>query len=395
MIKQITIQEFKTIRELSIDLGRINLFLGANGAGKSNILEAFGIISSAAYGIVDDESLLRRGVRPGVPRLYKTSNKHYKRSQQISFSVKSEECEYKISLLNPLDNPKPQWNYKTETFLSKNYKEPIYTKGVRSEKNNLFGGIPAMLNQLEPDSAEFKFIDKIRNYAIYNPNTHMLRGIVADPQTRPPVGLSGGGLADGVAMLLQMAKNNDDYDEAINDVIGLFDWVKSFNSEMNIGTIMSKSVGRTEKVITFIDKYMKDKSNKLTAYDASEGILFVLFIMVLCLADNGPNIFAVDNIDQTLNPKLVKKMINEMHYWFSELIPNKQILCTAHNPAILDGLDFTDDSIHLFMVDRNNKGLTEITRVFITEELIKKAKENKQPLSQMWIEGYLGGVPDV
>ena len=65
MIDRIDIHEFKSIRSLSLELGKINVFLGANGAGKSNILEALGVISTAAYGIVDDESLQRRGVRPG------------------------------------------------------------------------------------------------------------------------------------------------------------------------------------------------------------------------------------------------------------------------------------------------------------------------------------------
>ncbi len=395
MIKRIEIQEFKSIQNLSIELGRINLFLGANGAGKSNILEAMGIISSAAYGIVDDEALLRRGVRPGVPKLYKTSNKFFARSPQISFTLASEECEYKISLLNPLENPKPQWNYKTETFSSKHCKDPLYTKGVRSGKNDLSGGIPALLNQLEQNSIEYQFLETIRNYAIFNPNTPTLRGIMPDLQTRYPVGLSGGGLADGLVDLLQKAKNDENYEYAVDEILGLFDWVEDVNSEMSIGTILSKSITRPKRVITFIDKYMKDNSNKLTAYDASEGVLFVLFIMVLCLADKGPNVFAVDNIDQTLNPRLVKNLINQMHNWFIELIPEKQILCTAHNPAILDGLDFTDDSLHLYMVGRDSKGLTQISRVRITEELIKLAHDNKQPLSQLWIEGYLGGVPNV
>ena len=83
---------------------QINIFPGANGAGKSNILEALGIVSAAVFGIDDDESLLRLGVRPGVlPRLYKTSNIHSERSVQISFSARSRQCEYRISLLNSQD----------------------------------------------------------------------------------------------------------------------------------------------------------------------------------------------------------------------------------------------------------------------------------------------------
>lgn len=28
--------------------------------------------------------------------------------------------------------------------------------------------------------------------------------------------------------------------------------------------------------------------------------------------------------------------------WFRDIIPEKQLLCTAHNPSILDGFDIAD-----------------------------------------------------
>ena len=394
MIDRLEIHDFKSIRELKLDLGQVNIFLGANGSGKSNILEALGVVSAASYGIVDDESLQRRGVRPGVPRMYKTSNKYFQRAQQIAFSVNGHGCEYRISLLNPLDSPRPQWDYKTETFKDQHAKI-LSATGVRSAKNKASGRMPALVHSLDDNSEEYCFLEELRNYAVYNPNTPMLRGIEGDPQTRMPVGLSGGGLADGFLNLMQKARNNDDLQDFIDDLLSMFDWVKSVNSEMNISSILSKSVARPKRVITFIDRYMKENSNKLTAYDASEGVLFAIFLMVLCLSEDGPRVFSVDNIDQALNPRIVRSLVIHLHNWFADLLPDKQILCTAHNPAILDGIDFSDDIIHLFTVDRDNKGLSRVNRVLITDAMQKKAREKNISMSQLWMEGYLGGVPDV
>ena len=53
-IRQIRIQGFKSIVDQTILLGRVNCFIGANGTGKSNVLEAIGILSAAAAGRVDD-----------------------------------------------------------------------------------------------------------------------------------------------------------------------------------------------------------------------------------------------------------------------------------------------------------------------------------------------------
>ena len=65
MIRTIQIDGFKSIESEPLELGRVNCFIGANGVGKSNILEAVGVLGAAASGKVDDESLMRRGVRAG------------------------------------------------------------------------------------------------------------------------------------------------------------------------------------------------------------------------------------------------------------------------------------------------------------------------------------------
>lgn len=39
MIKTIEIQNFKSVQQLTLELGRINVLIGENGCGKSNLLE--------------------------------------------------------------------------------------------------------------------------------------------------------------------------------------------------------------------------------------------------------------------------------------------------------------------------------------------------------------------
>jgi hypothetical protein len=68
-------------------------------------------------------------------------------------------------------------------------------------------------------------------------------------------------------------------------------------------------------------------------------------------------------------------------------------LFTAHNPAVLDGLDLRDDDVRLFSVDRNSDGHTQITRIEPSEKLLALNKE--YPLSRLWLMGSLGAVPNV
>ena len=117
MLERLTVRTFKSLEDVTVDLGLVNVFVGANGSGKSNLLEAVGILSAAADGKVDDMALLARGVRPGLPALYKTAfrTKPGKRiPPHLFFGASSAQARYEVSLHNPLKEPVPVWRFKTE-----------------------------------------------------------------------------------------------------------------------------------------------------------------------------------------------------------------------------------------------------------------------------------------
>ena len=73
MLESLTVKTFKSLENVTVHFGLVNVFIGPNGSGKSNLLEALGILACSANGRVDDQALLSRGVRPGLPALYKTA----------------------------------------------------------------------------------------------------------------------------------------------------------------------------------------------------------------------------------------------------------------------------------------------------------------------------------
>lgn len=46
-LKKITIRNFKSLYDVSFEPGLVNVFIGANGSGKSSVLEAIGVLSAA------------------------------------------------------------------------------------------------------------------------------------------------------------------------------------------------------------------------------------------------------------------------------------------------------------------------------------------------------------
>ena len=73
MIRTIEIENFKSIQKLWLDLGRVNVLIGENGCGKTNILEAIALGPAAARNKLDNEYLVPRGIRVTEPRFMRSA----------------------------------------------------------------------------------------------------------------------------------------------------------------------------------------------------------------------------------------------------------------------------------------------------------------------------------
>ena len=168
----------------------------------------------------------------------------------------------------------------------------------------------------------------------------------------------------------------------------MIDWASDITIDIPKKTSINSNIPTTRQIIEFSDRFMKNTA-KFTGYDASEGALYVLFMLCLAMHPQAPSIFAIDSFDHALNPRLAKKITQ---VFCEEAIKNnKHVFLTTHNPLVLDGLDIKNNEIRLFAVDRNKNGYAQIKRIQVSEELIREG----QPLSRLWINGRLGGVPEL
>ena len=394
MIQTISVKGFKSIRELDLELGQVNVFVGANGSGKSNFLEALGMLSAAAGGRVDDQALVRRGVRPGVPALYKSSHAGKSDFRFITFSATwkalEEEDTYSVELDNVLQEPKPAWLYHSERVLlgSDQYaKRTDYAARTPSDT-----GLALWLRA----SGEFRkgsvdLLSVLEDFAIFAAATPILRGTAPDPAPRVPVGLFGGQLAEAVEDLLDLNTQRFGSVE-LDEVLELLDWVADLSVAPPSREIISPNVPSTRLIVRFRDAWMRKERNILSGYDASEGALYVLFALVLALHPKAPRLLAIDNFDQAMHPLLARALTKLLCEQVLASENRRQILLTTHNPMVLDGLNLRDERIRLFAVDRR-EGMTQIKRIRVTESLLQDLEQKHVTLSELWIMGRLGGVP--
>lgn len=405
MITTFRVAGFKSLLDAEVQLGSFNVFIGANGSGKSNLLEAFGVMGAAVAGAVEPETLSYRGVRPGLPSLYKTSNSQERFRRSITLEATSERCVYRVGLDNPIKSSSQNWRFITETLQDGGAKILTRNPGqfrIWSKKHSVMLADNANISQIESvvklaaalreDVAIVsRMIYDLRNFAIFSPSTTVLRGIVPDHTERQPLGLSGGGLAEAVKTLLDPAGEVfGDYD--LDDVLELIEWAESFSVVRRAAGLLSPAVKTSSQVIRFVDRYMRQERNTLSGYDASEGALYILFMLALASHPESPRLLAIDNFDQALHPKVAARLTSMISKQTASK-GERQMLLTTHNPLVLDGLDLRNEQIRLFGVERNDAGLTTIKRITITDNLKKEAVRDKLPLSRLWVMGRLGAVP--
>jgi hypothetical protein len=389
---------FKSLLDVEVELGHVNVLIGANGSGKSNLLEAIGLIGAAASGRIDDQALLRRGIRPGVPAIYKSAFAGTKIATAIKIEIASSAgAQYAINITSPIERPGPWWVFQHEQIRDGN--DTIASRGPRGTRllgdpvkldNRTSLGAVCRASLATPRGVR-AILDALDDYAVFAPVTPVLRGIAPDTAPRSPVGLFGGQLAEAVAMLLRgqgQAQRRSLLDQAIR----LVDWAESFDVAEPSRTLLSPSVPTMRQVIRFRDRHMAPRRNELSGYDASEGALYILFLLVLALHDQAPQIFAVDNFDQALNPQIARELTRV--FARAVLARDRQAIVTTHNALVLDGLPLDDDRVRLFAVQRNAKGHTQVRRLEVSNlEALKR--QGPDAVSRLWLSGRLGGMPNV
>jgi predicted ATPase len=391
------VKDFKSLKNVTVELGQINVFVGANGAGKSCLLEAIGILGACAAGSVDDQALLRRGVRPGVPELYKSSFGKETVAAKISLRAAStSNADYHAYITNPTKHPGPYWVFGNETL--KDGGKTIASRGPRGNASALDLSVPlennrsvtALVRASQKTAAHVRALfSDLDAFAIFAPVTPVLRGIAPDTAPRSPVGLYGGQLAEAVAVLATQNKG----ERAMREALSMIDWAKKVTAGEPKRSFLSPSVPTSRIVVEFQDRFMATGRSTLSGYDASEGALYVLFMMVLAAHSQSPRIFAVDNFDQALNPRTARELTRT--FVRHALDAGRQVLLTTHNPLVLDGLDLGDERVRLFTVGRDTHGHTKVKRVPVKNFDALKQKHGEYALSRLWVEGRLGGMPDV
>jgi len=389
IIRRIIINNYKSVENIDIELGRFNVFIGANGSGKSNILEAIAMIGASKGNDLDLDGLMNRGVRIANPKLTLSSFLGKQTNKEINITTIFEDNEKIIPIKSSFESSNINDLYAKWIDKEVEYNSPKiildYLKEISNKRNDL--SKDDLLKEINKKLSEKgihennKYTQILSDFAIFNLSTQTLRGL--DSRSRKvPLGIYGEGLD-----VLISNFNNYENSKLLKCKI-FFNWLdKIIFDKQDEFKFSGHKLGKSTSTLYFHDKFMQKQNNLFSAENANEGILHVIFYLALFISNKTPDLFAIDNIETALNPNLCRSLIKELATLSKER--GKQTLITTHNPAVLDGLNLNDDSQRLFEVYRTDEGMTNVRRI-----KFKKGADVKQnKLSEMWMEGLLGAIP--
>lgn len=427
MVKEIKIQNYKSVQDLTLELGRVNVLIGANGCGKSNILEAIAFGSAAAEDKLGNEFLSARGIRVTDSKAMRSGFSKSSKDKQIIIDFLTTELNSSLNFTLIHDNkPFSEWQQSKEKSAyikfddliketiklnipldSKEKALKIYIDAlVEREKKikdfkfkfpdseignyleqDLISKKEIQITSIESEFVEMflpvfsdlvikKIFQEFHNFIIYAPENTFLRKFEEESQIEP-LGIKGEGLFKLLSVMKQ--ETVEEFQEIIEN-LELIDWFDGFE--------IPKDLVFTERRIKIKDRFLEEGLQYFDQRSSNEGFLFLMFYFALFISKYTPKFFAIDNIDASLNPKLCIELIKILTKLAKK--HDKQVIFTTHNPAILDGLNLNDDEVRLLVVSRNKDGHTKTKR--ITPTSVPEGEISVR-LSEKFMRGYIGGLP--
>lgn len=372
MISEITVRNFKSIQKETVKFRNINILIGANNAGKSNLLEALEFYQRML--VMELQEVFGPGPFSFKSAFYRGGNIHsdtmdleihYQNSQSIihKFSIES--------IFNP-DRAGQKYLLRVKNEIlnidkseDKNSNSPYL---LLKKKYNEFKLKSSVLDYVKicRSIRKFQFVPK-----------EIKREQIIDPldQNIPFLQHNGSNLVNVLYGIRDA--NPEIFEDIINDFKEIFP---------DVAGLSFKHLGESRYALEFT-RTADNKIWKFLGPEISDGFAITLAIITLINMPISPKIILIEEIENGLNPSTLR-VILERIMKASEL-SGIQFFITTHSPVLLELLSQNPEYI-LICEQENGK-----SKYIPLQEIIKKFGKDYDPgesLFQLWFNGLIGGL---
>jgi len=279
--KKIRIKNFKSLRDVNLELHKVNVVVGPNGSGKSNLVDAFLFLKEITqYGLEKALSLF-----DGFDNVVFMNNIYDK----ISFEIEGEN---------------PKLYYYLELSSSHIDKEIVNFKGVYVERSDNLVSLDGLKFEIQSNKSIASFlINPISDLLVLRIDAE--KALLPSPEGYNTIDYDGFGLPSILLKSFPKA-------------------VASFLKENNLDIKVIKEGG---KVFLHFEKIVGDKRVKVSR--PSAGVVKTLVILT-AIYSLKPSLIVIDEVENSLHLNFVEMLTD--FFEFSD----PQFLVTTHSPLVID-----------------------------------------------------------
>ncbi len=282
-LNNIKVSGFKSIRELNLPIGNLNVLIGANGAGKSNFIGLFRFIRE----IVEERMQVYVAKRGGAEKIMFYGSKV---TQELSVNIDISPNHYAFKLV-PAQSDRLIFEYEYCGFDSNpnhRYKENINRTLTESDLAE---------NSRQKHSYVAKYVHEVlREWRVYHFHDTSDSARVKKMGKRSDVDYLREDAANLAAFLLQMKESNPMHYERIVKTVRL---VIPFFRDFNLRPVPDSP---EHILLEWTDKY---SDTLFSADDLSDGSLRFLCLATLLLQPKMPDLILLDEPELGLHPSAI------------------------------------------------------------------------------------------
>ncbi|MFA6221206.1 MAG: AAA family ATPase [Desulfomonilaceae bacterium] len=357
MIKSIRIRNFKNFKEAEFEVKPLNIFIGPNGTGKSNLgnfLLMLSFLSSGPFssafgpGPFTFRQTLSRKPRDTV------DNQDIDLNFEITLEVEGINYTYRLIFSEIRRN---EYLIKEET-LQEVQGEILFTindvkaresKMAQMRKGHAWNDAEKRIRSVA------QFLSKIKRYR-FVPDLIKKPSQVQDSYLLDHTG------ENLAAVIYYLEKNYpENFHKTIQEVKRAVPGIKR---------IFTPHLGDPGQVGIGVEE--KSKTGYFVGPQLSDGFLVFLALCTLFHLPDQPRIFFIEEPETFLNPNRLRALYGLMHRYANDN-PNKQILMSSHSPYFVDWSDNAPEELTLMLENdgwaelRNLGGVTDL-RSFLEED---------------------------
>jgi predicted ATPase len=363
MLKRVSIQNFKSLKDVTLDLQKVNLLIGPNNSGKTNFLKALELMASISN---------------------KREKTLFDLPNEIHFNRVETDFRESISIDLTFD---AIGGNRFDYFRLSDADETYFV--LHSNEN----GQP---NYTTSEDSQYWLLVHIGELLIYkpDPNSIINSGVVGNNEDI--VNSDASNLVGFLDLMLGKYRRHvfSRIERDLRTCLPEFD-------EINLEDAQPSE----EQKKVFGDKSFKriglTNSRQNTIYwanELSEGTLY--FIALLCIINqpNPPKLLLLEEPEKGIHPRRIFEVIQFIFRLAEE--KDVQVIMTTHSPIVVDMFKDMPESVFIF--DKDDEGATHVKNLQrdIIEPETEKSKElgiepyhYTDSLGDAWTVGFLGGVP--